>query len=54
MLESAALVWDQKVSRDILLMKVDEALYRAKAEGRNCVRKVSYTYDKDEQSPSQV
>lgn len=38
---------EQQVSRDMLLMKVDEALYMAKAEGRNCVRKVTYDYEKD-------
>ncbi len=36
----------QQVSRDMLLMKVDEALYLAKAEGRNTVRTVQYEYEK--------
>lgn len=31
----------QQISRDSLLQKVDEALYQAKADGRNCVRQVS-------------
>lgn len=37
---------NQQVSRDMLLMNVDEALYKAKEEGRNCVRKVIYDMHK--------